>query len=131
MKQPRRLLAEAIGAKTLQVTDLGRLTSEIAAYLLSEGRVAELEPLMRDVIAYRAQHGIVEADVVSAHELSPRVLDDAREILRDYYPDAKQVTVSAELNPDVVGGIRVAMPHEQLDLTIRSQLSTFKHQVMT
>ena len=130
MKQSRRLLAEAIGSKTLDHADLKSVAIEVAAYLLEEGRVAELEPLMRDIIAYRADHGMVEADVESAHQLDERAINDVKDILKEYYPDAKQITVSTRVNPEVIGGIRVTMPHQQLDLTVRSKLSAFTHKVM-
>ena len=76
MKRPRHLLVQAIGAKTLGVQDSQKLAVGIAAYLLSENRVNELDSILRDVIEYRAEHGVVEVQAVSAHELSNKVKDE-------------------------------------------------------
>lgn len=131
MKQPRHLIVQAIAEKTLKESDMKRVASEVAAYVLSEGRVADLEPIMRDVIAYRANKGIVEAELVSAHEVSGAVIADAKKLLKQLYPDARTVQVVSTVRPELVGGVRVRMPHEQLDLTVRSTLSTFKNRVMS
>ncbi len=130
MKLPRRLPAEAIAKKTLHVTDFQQLAREIAAYLMEENRVAELEPLLRDVMAYRARHGKLEVSVVSAHELTDTVLKDVRAILKEHYPRAESIHLSHELVPEMVGGVRLIMPDEQLDLSLRSKLSNFKHLTM-
>ncbi len=130
MKHPRHLLVQAIGAKTLGVQDSKKLAVEIAAYLLSENRVNELDSILRDVIEYRAEHGVVEVQAVSSHELSNKVKDDIKVLMKQNYPNAKSVTVSQRIDPDVVGGIRVVLPHEQLDLTVQSKLSNFKRLTM-
>ena len=129
MKQPRRLLVEAIGTRTLTITDSKELAKEIAAYLITENRVSELEPIMRDVIEFRASHGLVEATLVSAHDVSQAEIDDVKAILKEEYPHAKSIKVGEQLVPELIGGVRVVMPHEQLDLTVRSKLSDFKRLV--
>lgn len=127
MKQPRHMVAEAIAKRTLHLGNPKDLAREIAAYLLLEGRVTDLEPLMRDIVAYRAEHGIVEADVVSAHELDDVDIKDVKAILKKYYPKADHVTINQKLDPGVIGGVKLVMPHEQLDDSVRSQLSKFKY----
>ena len=130
MKQPRHLLVEAIAERTLNVKDSSKLAREIAAYLLSENRVSELDSILRDIIEYRAERGIVEATVVSAHTITDEVKGDIRAIMSRDYPAASSITVSERLDPDVVGGVRIDLPHEQLDLTVRSQLAHFKRLTM-
>jgi F0F1-type ATP synthase delta subunit len=126
MKVPRTELAKVIAERTLHVRDQNLLTREIAAYLLSENRVNELGSLMRDVLAYRESKGVIEANVLSAHELSESVKKDVAHLLRDHYPEAKKVTIHEQLDPAVIGGLKVQLAHEQLDLSIRAKLDTFK-----
>ncbi len=126
MKVPRHILAEAIARKTLNVSDPKRLAREIAAYLLEQRRVAELEPVLRDVLQYRADHGVLEAEVVTAHDIQNHVLTEVKQLLQAAYPNAKQVHVTGHQNPDVIGGLRVDMANEQLDLSVASKLATFK-----
>jgi F0F1-type ATP synthase delta subunit len=122
----RRHLAEVIGERTLHVRESKKLAREVAAYLLDTHHTADLESLLRDVMEYRARHGVVEATAVSAHELTDAVIQDIERILKQEYPNAKQVRVVTKLDPSVVGGVRVELANEQLDLTVRDRLDTFK-----
>lgn len=122
----RRHLSEVIGERTLHIRDAKPLAREVAAYLLDTHHTYELESLLRDVMEYRAQHGIVEATAVSAHDLSNEVVKDVEAILRKEYPNAKYVHVASRIDPSVVGGVRIEMANEQLDLTVREKIDTFK-----
>jgi F0F1-type ATP synthase delta subunit len=126
MKQSRHHLAAVIGEKTLHISDTGLLAREIAAYLLDEKHTGELDSLMRDIIAYRAEHGAVEAVAASTSPLSDEVLADIKTLLEREYPKAKQVIVREKRDDSVIGGVRIDLPNEQLDLTVKSKLSTFK-----
>jgi F0F1-type ATP synthase delta subunit len=122
----RRHLAEVIGERTLHVRTPKKLAREVAAYLLDTHQTAHLESLLRDIMEYRAQHGLVEATAVSAHELTQSAVKDVERILKQEYPHAKSVRVTPRLDPTVVGGVRVELANEQLDLTVRGKLDTFK-----
>lgn len=122
----RRHLAEVIGERTLAQDNIKQLARAIAAYLLDEGMTGDLESLIRDIMQYRLEHGFIEANIVSAHELPANVLEDVRDILGREYPKAKSVELDTELDPNVVGGVRIDLPNEQLDLTVRAKLDTFK-----
>lgn len=126
MKVPRHILAEAIAHRTLNVLDARELAREIAAYLLVERRVNELESILRDIMQYRADHGVLEAEVVTAHEVQNHVLTEVEQLLQAAYPSAKDVHVTNRQDPSVVGGLRVDMANEQLDMTVAAKLATFK-----
>jgi F0F1-type ATP synthase delta subunit len=126
VKVPRHLLTEAIAKQTLEVTDSKQLAREIAAYLLIERRTAELESIMRDIMQYRQDHGALEADVISAHDVSNAALADVKHLLQEAYPHAKTITLTHRLDSSVIGGLKVDLPNEQLDMTIRAKLSKFK-----
>jgi F0F1-type ATP synthase delta subunit len=126
MKVPRHILAEAIAKRTLTVSDTRELSRQIAAYLLVENRTSELESILRDIMQYRADHGVLEAEVVTAHEVQNHVLSDVVQLLQAAYPNAKEVHVSKRLDLTVIGGLRVDMANEQLDMTVASKLATFK-----
>lgn len=126
MKIPRAQLAVVIGEKTLKQTDLRRLAKAIAAYLMEQKSIGELESLMRDVLAYRQAHGIVEAEVTSAHELSEEALKDVRQMLKQHYPEAQKIIAHEGLKEEVIGGLKVTLAHEQLDMSVRGKLDTFK-----
>lgn len=126
MKVPRHTLATAIAERTMHVHDSKLLAREVAAYLLMERRTADLESILRDIMQYRTDHGVLEAEVVTAHEVHQRVLTDVKELLRAAYPKAKTVHVGTRQDPSVIGGLRIDMANQQLDLSIKSKLATFK-----
>jgi len=126
MKVPRHLLAQTIAKRTLDMADSKLLAREIAAYLLVERRTAELESILRDVMQYRAEHGLLEAEVVSAHDLQTPVLDEVKQLLRSSYPEAKSVQLDRRIDPSVIGGLRIDMANEQLDMSVAARLATFK-----
>lgn len=125
----RKSLAEAIGKQTLHVTDRSKLVKAIAGYLASEQSDVDLDSLLRDVMQYRLEKGIVEAVAVSAHELTPEVIKDIEALLREHFPDSKHVFIDQHIDESVVGGIRLELPHETLDLSVRSKLNLFKRLV--
>jgi F0F1-type ATP synthase delta subunit len=125
-KLRRHELAAVLAERTLEIHDLNLLAKEIAAYLLVENRTADLESLVRDIMQYRADQGVIEGVAVSAHELNHQVLEDVRQVLTQEFPKAKQVIVRERRDPDVVGGVRIKLANEQLDMTVRSKLNNFK-----
>lgn len=131
MNIPRSDLAAVIGERTLQVRDVKHLAAAVAAYLLEERRTADLESLIRDIMQYRLENGVVEANVVSAHELPSIVLEDVKQILHQDYPKARELNIDAQIDPMVVGGLRIELPNEQLDMTVQTKLDTFKRLTAT
>ena len=126
MKIPRHTIADGIAQRTLSLTDTIALGKEIAAYLLTEHRVGELDSLLRDIMQYRADNGIVEVIAVCAHELTASLRGDITAQVRGLYPDARDIIISQRLDASVVGGVRLEFANQQLDLTVRSQLNRLK-----
>lgn len=128
MTTTRHDLVEVIAKKTLGIKDYNTLVREVAAFLLEENLVNDLDSIMRDVIQFRLASGIIEAVVVSAHPLSDADLKDVKDLLRQEYPDAKSYIVDQRLDPSVIGGVKINLPGAQLDLSIFEKLSLFKRQ---
>lgn len=127
MKTPRSQIAPVLAKLSLQPSaSEKRLSQEVAAYLLDENRTGELDSLLRDVIAFRAEHGIVEVTAVSAHELSPEVRKDIERQVRELYPSAKEIIINERIDQEQIGGVRLELVGRQLDLTVRGKLNRFK-----
>lgn len=116
----RRQIARAKPGST---ADLSR---DIAAYLLAEHRTGELDSLMRDVMKLRAEMGIVEVVAVSARPLSAAAHAEVEAQAKRVYPTATTVIVSEQLDESLIGGVRLEFPEQQLDLSVRDRLNTFK-----
>lgn len=108
------------------VNDTAQLSREIAAFLISESRESDLESVMRDVMRLRRSQGVLEADVQSAHELDAATLVELTELIRQEFPAAKQVVTDQTIRSELIGGVRIATADEQLDMTVRGKLDTFK-----
>jgi F0F1-type ATP synthase delta subunit len=126
MKIPRYQLAEVLAERTLTNFNAKTFSEEVAGYLLFERRTSDLDSLIRDIMEYRIRHGIVEVRAVCARPLTESLTRDITKEIRRLFPDAKQVIISPVLDPLVVGGVRLELPNEQLDLSVRAKLSRFK-----
>lgn len=126
MKVPRADLTQVI-AQRLKTGGKKRLAEDVAAYLISERRVSELSSLRRDLEQYRTDtEQIVEVTAVSAFSVSDTVKSDIRQLIKHVYPAAKQIIIDERLEANVVGGVRLELANQQLDLTVRGKLSQFK-----
>lgn len=126
MKVLRKHIASVIAKQSLSDGFSHSQAMSVAAYLLDEGRTGELESLMRDVQDDWAKDGFVEVIAHSAHELSDQVRRDITAEAMKLYPNANRVEVTQELNPELVGGIRLEFANLQLDLSVQSELNKFK-----
>ena len=126
MKQPRHKVADTIARKALDQGATDKLAMEVAAYLLSENRVGELESVLRDVQAEWADAGYVEVIARSAHQLTPSIKDSIVAEVRQIYPNARQISITEVEDPEVLGGVRLLLPEKQLDLSIEAKLNKFK-----
>jgi F0F1-type ATP synthase delta subunit len=126
MKASRTRLAHTVADKTLKQGASKRYSRELAAYLLSEGRVGELDSLLRDIQADWAEAGHVEVIARSAHPLTPTVRREIERRVKQVYPKARKIVINEVTDPAIVGGVRLNLPNQQLDLSIRTKLNQFK-----
>jgi F0F1-type ATP synthase delta subunit len=125
-KVSRLKIAAAVADRIAEGLSEQQLSREIAAYLLSTRRTGELDSVMRDVMELRADQGLVEVIAVSAHPITAAVRTDIEATMRTHFPTAKKVIVSEQLDTSVVGGVRLELANNQLDLSVRAKLSRFK-----
>lgn len=126
MKVKRRQLAQLIGQRLEGGQNPAKLAQQVAAYLISEHRVDELAPLMRDTIEYRAARGLVEASVTAAYELDEKVVKEISGFIKLHYPLAKRQIINRLVNKQLIGGVKINVVNDQLDLSIRAKLNKFK-----
>lgn len=126
MKTPRTRIAQVIADRTLKSGADDRLVREVAAYVLSERRVGELNSLLRDVQEDWAQAGQVEVLASSAYPLSAEVRNEIKSQIRTLYPNATRIIVTEVHDPEVIGGVRLRLANQQLDLSVEAKLNKFK-----
>jgi F0F1-type ATP synthase delta subunit len=126
MKQARTRIAHTIADTTLRKGVSKQYVKQTAAYLLQEGRVGELDSLLRDIQLEWAQSGHVEVIASSAHDLTPAVQKEIETTVKQLYPEALKIVINEVHDPEVIGGVRLSMPNQQLDLSIEAKLNRFK-----
>jgi F0F1-type ATP synthase delta subunit len=130
-KVSRTQLAKLLAERFATTQDPAKLEQEVAAYLLSEKRASELDSLMRDIAQLRADEGYVEADVVSAFPLTPAAEADVKAVLKSAYPRAKSIRLNERRDEHVIGGVKLELANQQMDMSIRAKLNRFKQLVTT
>lgn len=126
MKASRTRLAQFVAERTLKQGVSRQFSEEVAAYLLSERRTGELDSLLRDIQADWAENGHVEVVATSARLLSAAIKADITKQVKALYPKAEKIVINEVHDPAIVGGVRLALPNQQLDLSIRGTLNRFK-----
>lgn len=125
-KVSRSQVAAIIAENSLKAVPASQLAREIAAYLLAERRTSQLESLLRDILQYRADHGIVEVQATYAHALDDEIRRNIRSQVQELYPAAKQIIISEHVDASAIGGIRLELANQQFDASVRSKLNHFK-----
>jgi F0F1-type ATP synthase delta subunit len=126
MKTPRTQIAHIVADSALSGGSTKKLSQEVAAYLLSERRIGELASLLRDVQADWAEAGFVEVLASSAHPLTADVKANIQRQMKKLFPSARRIIVSEIHDPYVIGGVRLNLANQQLDLSVEAKLNKFK-----
>ena len=126
MKTPRHVIAAALAQRSLSIGDSRLFGEEIAAYLLAEHRVGELDSILRDILQYRMDNGVVEVNVVSAFKLTDKIREDITTQVDAMYPGPRAIIISHRYDKSVMGGVRLEFANQQLDLSVRSKLNRLK-----
>jgi F0F1-type ATP synthase delta subunit len=126
MKTPRTRIARLIADRTLKSGSSKKLSQEVAAYLLSERRVNELDSVLRDVQADWAEDGYVEVIASCAHPLTVTNKADITRQAKRFYPAAKRIIVTEVRDPEVIGSVRLDFADRLLDLSVEAKLNKFK-----
>jgi F-type H+-transporting ATPase subunit delta len=125
-KVPRTRIAGVIAGRTLKSGGNKGFAKEVAAYLLAERRVNGLDSIMRDVMDDWSKAGYLEVLAYSAHPLTVELKRDITARIQAVSPQAKKIVITEQLDPSVVGGVRLRLANRQLDLSVEHKLNRFK-----
>lgn len=101
------------------------VVKQLAAFLVDTNRLRELPLIVRDIEDALADRGVVVADIESAHDLS----DEAVKVIKSFVATttgAKQVHFRTATDESLLGGVRVNLPGQELDGTLRHKLTMLK-----
>ena len=117
----RRKMATFVADKLTAGQSVSDSLKEVAAYLLTSGRVREQELLVRDIEAEMASRGVVVADVASAHPLGASIESEIKQMT-----GAKTVQLRQTVDETLLGGVRIDIPGKRFDGTIRHKLNALR-----
>jgi F0F1-type ATP synthase delta subunit len=101
------------------------VVKEIAAYLIDEGRTNEVDLVVRDIETELSRHGVVVAEVISAHELTNATLG----VIKEYVAGetgTKDIRLRTSIDEDLIGGFKLKLPDGELDETVAKRLSILR-----
>jgi F-type H+-transporting ATPase subunit delta len=102
---------------------LSQLTRNFLGVLSANRRLAKLPEIVRAFAAIAsAARGEVKAEVTSAHALTPAQMTALAAKLKAR--EGKDVTLTATVDPAILGGLVVRIGSTQIDSSIRTRLNT-------
>ena len=101
--------------------DCGLLLREIAAYLIETEATRTADLVVAAIEEELQVRGIVVIEAVSAHPLS----DELRARIRTLV-GGREAHFRERINPDVIGGVKIALPDSEFDGTIQRKLIALK-----
>lgn len=100
--------------------------TELAALLLENRMHDQVEELVLDIAKeYQEQHGVVEAEVLSAHILSTQLKQQLKDQVKKT-TGAKKVILHEVVDPTLLGGMVLTAPDMELDTSLKTKLAKLK-----
>jgi F0F1-type ATP synthase delta subunit len=69
---------------------------------------------------------IIEVQAVDAFPLTDQTRGEIIGYIRQLFPDAQDIIVSEVRDASVIGGTKLILANQQLDMSVRSKLNRFK-----
>ena len=121
MKLSRKQLAEYLLENPTKVA-----MSQVAGYLVSEGRSKEVELVVREVESQLHGRGRTVARVSSARKLDAEEQKNVIKMLKAQNNSVESVEIINEIDPSLLGGVIVRTPETEVDVSIRGRLMRMK-----
>lgn len=119
-KISRRKLARFV-AEQLQAGQADDVIKQAAAYMIETKQKHSIDLLVRDVEDILADSGTFVADITSARKLSQEETDVIKQLL-----GAKKLHVRENIDPSVLGGVKIETAGKRLDATLKHKLDVLK-----
>lgn len=101
----------------------------IAAYLIESGKTSEVNSLARDIMQIRQDaYGVAEVTAISAHKLDSELRNKITGTIKSA-TNAKKVIIDEQIDPAVVGGVRLELANSLLDNTVDARLNALREKV--
>jgi len=95
-----------------------------AAWMVDQGRVGEVRYLANDIARALADEGYLYARITTATQLG----ESARSEIEKFVAretGATRVEANTDINPDLIGGVRIETPDLELDASVAHKFAKF------
>lgn len=117
--------AKALGA-VLDKAGIKSVAGNFLKVVASNRRLFAVRDMIRGFNALVARHkGEVTAHVTVAEELSDARLGDIKDALKSV--TGKDVKIDVNVDPAIIGGLKVKLGSRMVDASLRSKLNSIKH----
>lgn len=122
-KVPAEQVYEVVAAASNQQLEPG--VQNFLRTVIENGRLAVLPQVAVQFRALvNAAGGVADAIVYSAYPIAPEQLADVVEALQKRF--GRKLSATVELEPELIGGVRVVVGDEVLDTSVRARLDRMK-----
>ena len=121
-KLSRRKLAGNAAARLSGGESKKTVLQELAAYLLDTNRKKEAELIVRDIEAMLADAGTAIGTVISARPLSSDAMSVIESFVKAQNTAVKTVVLRERIDETLIGGVRLELPGQQLDASVKAKL---------
>lgn len=118
------IIAKIAMTKKLSSKELSKM---IASYLLTTNQLAELQPLLRDIQAiWAVDYGYSQVSSQSSYPVDEKLLEAFAKLFVQDFPSSNKLVVSNELEPSLIGGLRLTLADRRLDVSILQKFQVFR-----
>jgi F-type H+-transporting ATPase subunit delta len=104
------------------------ITLDFLQLMISHRREANLASTCRMFLElYKADQGILEANIQSAVQVSPEFLDNMKKRLEE--SSHKKIEMTTEINESIIGGFILTLEDQQLDASVQSKLKRIRQEL--
>lgn len=102
------------------------ITNELAAYLIETKRTGEAILIVRDVEYALLNRGVAVADVASARPLDAKTTKEITAFITQTTQAKTSVHLRTTVDRSLLGGVKINLPSQEFDGTMRRKLTTLK-----
>jgi F-type H+-transporting ATPase subunit O len=119
---PRNEKTDSI-EKLLAGAKVSSITLNLCSALAGNAKLNELPKVVATYMKLmKAKRGEVDATIISAEPLTKKQSDQIAAAIKATSADAKEVVISAQVDPSIIGGIQIQIGDQFLDLSVKSRI---------
>ena len=118
----RRKIANRVATRIAAGDSIDTVTKELGAFLIDQRRTKEADLIVRDIETILLSNGIALVTAISARELTSETKQSIETLVKQAHPKVKSVYIREVIDESVIAGVRIELPDQIIDATVRAKL---------